>query len=888
AIDRAAPGDTVQFGQGTYNLNGSVFVKTGRTLKGTTPAVINSDATLKTAAGTKIAMNLSTNDHGLVIDGNARDVTIDGLGLSSNRGVIAMTGGSAYNNVRIINNSIQGAGGKYMIFGTVTNNGLKIEHNYFHDSQDSLRNMEVWRMNDSSYSYNVFYNVEDGGHIMDPGPNVSFSFNYGRLIHRMGIEVQDSGFATRPDRRNFVAEGNVMFDWFQPYWDSMNLSIPITSPQGGSRIVNNYLKGNAWQGQWISQNNQTRGSYGIELGMEAVGECSGNIIGSERGVVGICVMEENIPVKNNKLYGPWAWGTIIGEPNSHGSHGTAVETNNLKDPNLANMPRADQVPFAVATMKNAGPGGGTVVGGSDPTGGGTAPSTAPANLSGKAVSQSQIDLTWQDKSADESAFRVERRPTQGTDGWVAATKVGAGVTSYSDKGLDASRQYSYRVVAITPTGEAVSSEISVQTLSAPSGSSLALPTDLTGKAISTTQIDLAWKDNASNETGYRLERKTTRGGDGFVKIADLPAGASSYSDKGLNLGWEYDYRVVAVNAAAQATSTQITVQTQTTEPSPTPSPATEYTYVSDLKWTSMKNGWGSAERNMSNGEIASGDGRTLTLNGRTYPRGLGVHAPSVITYQLDGKYSQFVSDVGVDDESQAEGSVIFQVWGDGVKLYDSGTMSGLTPTKTASVNVSGVMELKLVVASPTKNIDNDHADWAGARLYASSPQGIPVRPPASGGISIPQSVDTKTYLSDMNFNASANGYGVPERDMSNGGAYQGDGSTLTLSGVEYSKGIGVTSESKLVFPLAGKYRNFGSDIGIDDEVGAKGRANFQVWCDGELIHDSGLIKGETPTKRIRIPVEGVEQLWLIVTDAGGNGGGTRWNHADWAGAYVQA
>ena len=49
-------------------------------------------------------------------------------------------------------------------------------------------------------------------------------------------------------------------------------------------------------------------------------------------------------------------------------------------------------------------------------------------------------------------------------------------------------------------------------------------------------------------------------------------------------------------------------------------------YLSNLTWTSAINGWGPAEKDESNGESLSGDGTTITLNGQTYTKGLGVHA----------------------------------------------------------------------------------------------------------------------------------------------------------------------------------------------------------------------------------------------------------------------
>lgn len=121
------------------------------------------------------------------------------------------------------------------------------------------------------------------------------------------------------------------------------------------------------------------------------------------------------------------------------------------------------------------------------------------------------------------------------------------------------------------------------------------------------------------------------------------------------------------------------------------------TYLSDLTWSSTTNGFGPVEKDRSNGDFNAGDGRTMTLNGKTYTKGLGVHAPSEIRYKLDGKYSNFIADVGVDDEVGDKGAIAFEVWADGDKLYNSGVMYGSTPTKQVNVSVAGKQELKLVV-----------------------------------------------------------------------------------------------------------------------------------------------------------------------------------------------
>ena len=133
-------------------------------------------------------------------------------------------------------------------------------------------------------------------------------------------------------------------------------------------------------------------------------------------------------------------------------------------------------------------------------------------------------------------------------------------------------------------------------------------------------------------------------------------------------------------------------------------------------YTSATNGWGPVERNMSVGEKNSGDGHTLTLAGKTYTKGFGVHANSSMTFNIASQCSIFTSDIGVDDEVGSRGSVIFQVFADGTKLYDSGVMTGASATKSLSVNVSGKKELKLVVTDAGNGISYDHADWASPQI----------------------------------------------------------------------------------------------------------------------------------------------------------------------------
>ncbi|MPZ14509.1 MAG: hypothetical protein GEU73_08815 [Chloroflexi bacterium] len=138
--------------------------------------------------------------------------------------------------------------------------------------------------------------------------------------------------------------------------------------------------------------------------------------------------------------------------------------------------------------------------------------------------------------------------------------------------------------------------------------------------------------------------------------------------------------------------------------------------LSDLDWTVVSNGWGPPERDTSNGEADPGDGQTLTINGATFAKGLGVHAHSDIRLPLGPTCTNFLAQVGVDDEVGSLGSVEFQVWADGTLLYASGVMTGSSTTQSVTVDVAGRGELQLVVTDGGDGIDYDHADWANARI----------------------------------------------------------------------------------------------------------------------------------------------------------------------------
>jgi hypothetical protein len=76
---------------------------------------------------------------------------------------------------------------------------------------------------------------------------------------------------------------------------------------------------------------------------------------------------------------------------------------------------------------------------------------APSGLTATAVSRARIDLAWQDNSANETGFQVERSREGGAFSLIATASPGA--TSYSNtSGLTPNKTYSYRVRAVNTAG----------------------------------------------------------------------------------------------------------------------------------------------------------------------------------------------------------------------------------------------------------------------------------------------------------------------------------------------------------------------------------------------------------------------------------------------------
>ncbi len=171
------------------------------------------------------------------------------------------------------------------------------------------------------------------------------------------------------------------------------------------------------------------------------------------------------------------------------------------------------------------------------------PPASPTNLQGTVINCTQIDLTWQDNSGDETNFIVERK----IEGGIYSVKatLPANTRVYSDTTVSANTKYYYKVKAKNSFGDSgYSNEINKTTPLC--GTAPDAPSNLTLTVISATEIKLDWNDNSSDEDGFKIERKIEGGS--YSQIQELGPNINTFSDAGLTPDTKYYYRVRAFNS----------------------------------------------------------------------------------------------------------------------------------------------------------------------------------------------------------------------------------------------------------------------------------------------------------------------------------------------------
>jgi hypothetical protein len=229
----------------------------------------------------------------------------------------------------------------------------------------------------------------------------------------------------------------------------------------------------------------------------------------------------------------------------------------------------------VITVQGTGGGGG---------GGGT-PGTLRLSASNYNVGEGagNVTLTFQRTTGDDGAVSVHYATSNGSATSGSDYTAKSGTVNWADND-DTNKTVT---VAISNDTAQESAETFTVTLSAPSGGAVlgspsvatvtiadndgggggnapAAPSNLKASALSKTQVQLSWTDNASNETGFVIEMQTGTGGGAFTQVGTAGANAAGVTIGGLTQATFYTFRVRATNGnGASANSNQASATTDT-------------------------------------------------------------------------------------------------------------------------------------------------------------------------------------------------------------------------------------------------------------------------------------------------------------------------------------
>ncbi|PRY30596.1 glycoside hydrolase family 2 TIM barrel-domain containing protein [Pseudosporangium ferrugineum] len=208
-----------------------------------------------------------------------------------------------------------------------------------------------------------------------------------------------------------------------------------------------------------------------------------------------------------------------------------------------------------------------------------------------------------------------------------------------------------------------------------------------------------------------------------VALGTVPAGATRTATVTVTRGADTavgEYPAIADVTGVAARKARVYAASAPVELQANPAPPAGDTALADATFLRVQNGWGPVERDRSNGEDNAGDGRPMVINGVPHARGLGVHADSSVAVHLGGRCASLTAAVGVDDETGAGGSVVFEVWADGVRRWASPRKTGNDAATDVNVPLTGVRRVELRVTDAADGNANDHADWGSAVLHCAT------------------------------------------------------------------------------------------------------------------------------------------------------------------------
>lgn len=168
----------------------------------------------------------------------------------------------------------------------------------------------------------------------------------------------------------------------------------------------------------------------------------------------------------------------------------------------------------------------------------------PSYINAFVYSSGRIRLSWDNSSGGSNRYTIQRKTDSGS--YTTLTTVPSNVSTYDDTSITNGHTYTYRVFITGGgfTGQPAES-YPVEYL---------LPTGLSTKALSSSEVQLTWTYPTSNkipETNFQtvIERRA-HGSNTWQAVGTIPGTETSFTDTGLKEATRYYYRVRALTATS--------------------------------------------------------------------------------------------------------------------------------------------------------------------------------------------------------------------------------------------------------------------------------------------------------------------------------------------------
>ena len=200
------------------------------------------------------------------------------------------------------------------------------------------------------------------------------------------------------------------------------------------------------------------------------------------------------------------------------------------------------------------------------------------------------------------------------------------------------------------------------------------PSNLVATTASASQIDLAWDDNSSNETGFVVQRSLTSGA-GFSTITTTGSSANTFSDTGLSASTTYYYQVYATNGVGDSSNSN---EANATTSAPSPG---EVNFTASTN--SVSEGGGTLDIHLTRtGGSAGGVSVLVSSASGTATDGTDYTSVSETVNWTDGNTDTKTVTVSITDDGDVEGAETF-----GLSLSTATGGLSIGPTSAVTVTV---------------------------------------------------------------------------------------------------------------------------------------------------------------------------------------------------------